>query len=110
MPVGDDRILLSSDGGSMVGLGRPITLRDWHLAQVDLPRAGVGTVLRTLAKAAPALDGLAERLACTDGTSIALLGVHNLIIVRTPDAVLICHRHQAEKIKNLVGKLPEALQ
>src|ERR1700704_304893 len=46
----------------------------------------------------------------SDGTSIALLGVHNLIIVRTPDAVLICHRHQAEKIKNLVGKLPEALQ
>jgi mannose-1-phosphate guanylyltransferase len=45
-----------------------------------------------------------------DGTTIALLGVHNLIIVRTPDAVLICHRHQAEKIKNLVGKLPEALQ
>jgi mannose-1-phosphate guanylyltransferase len=45
-----------------------------------------------------------------DGTSIALLGVHNLIVVRTADAILICHRHQAEKIKNLVGKLPEALQ
>jgi mannose-1-phosphate guanylyltransferase len=45
-----------------------------------------------------------------DGTTIALLGVHNLIVVRTADAVLICHRHQAEKIKNLVGKLPEALQ
>jgi mannose-1-phosphate guanylyltransferase len=46
----------------------------------------------------------------SDGTSIALLGVHNLIVVRTSDAVLICHRHQAEKIKNLVGKLPEGLQ
>ena len=45
-----------------------------------------------------------------DGTAIALLGVHNLIIVRTADAVLICHRHQAEKIKNLVGKLREGLQ
>ena len=45
-----------------------------------------------------------------DGTSIALLGVHNLIVVRTPDAILICHRHQADKIKNLVSKLPEALQ
>jgi mannose-1-phosphate guanylyltransferase len=45
-----------------------------------------------------------------DDTSIALLGVHNLIVVRTQDAVLICHRHQAEKIKNLVGKLPEGLQ
>jgi mannose-1-phosphate guanylyltransferase len=45
-----------------------------------------------------------------DGTTIALLGVHNLIVVRTGDAVLICHRHQAEKIKNLIGKLPPELQ
>jgi mannose-1-phosphate guanylyltransferase len=43
-------------------------------------------------------------------TSVALLGVHNLIVVRTHDAVLICHRHQAEKIKNLIGKVPPELQ
>jgi mannose-1-phosphate guanylyltransferase len=41
---------------------------------------------------------------------VALLGVHNLIVVRTADAILICHRHQAEKIKNLVNKLPPELQ
>src|SRR5205814_7052480 len=35
-----------------------------------------------------------------NGTTIALLGVHNLIVVRTNDAILVCHRHQAEKIKN----------
>lgn len=45
-----------------------------------------------------------------DETQIALLGVHNLIVVRTSDALLICHRHQAEKIKNLVAKLPPELQ
>src|ERR1700751_499162 len=45
-----------------------------------------------------------------EGTTIALLGVHNLIVVRTRDAVLVCHRHQAEKIKNLIGKLPPELQ
>ena len=44
------------------------------------------------------------------GSSIALLGVNNLIVVRTRDAVLVCHRHHAEKIKNLVAKLPEKLQ
>lgn len=44
------------------------------------------------------------------GTRIALLGVHNLIVVRTGDAVLVCHRHQAERIKNLIGKLPPELQ
>ena len=45
-----------------------------------------------------------------EGTKIALLGVHNLIVVRTGDALLVCHRHQAEKIKQLVGKLPPQLQ
>ncbi|MGZ5006011.1 MAG: mannose-1-phosphate guanylyltransferase [Chthoniobacterales bacterium] len=45
-----------------------------------------------------------------DGTKVALLGVHNLIVVRTGDALLVCHRHQAERIKNLIGKLPDELQ
>jgi mannose-1-phosphate guanylyltransferase len=44
------------------------------------------------------------------GSSIALLGVHNLIVVRTGDAVLVCHRRQAEKIKDLIRKLPPELQ
>jgi mannose-1-phosphate guanylyltransferase len=43
-------------------------------------------------------------------TTIALLGVHNLIVVRTGDAILVCHRHQAENIKKLIGKLPLELQ
>ena len=43
-------------------------------------------------------------------TKVALLGVHNLIVVRTEDAILVCNRHDAEKIKNLVGKLPSNLQ
>ena len=41
---------------------------------------------------------------------IALLGVHNLIVVRTADALLICNRRDAEKIKNLVADLPPELQ
>ena len=45
-----------------------------------------------------------------DNTKVALLGVHNLIVVRTADALLVCHRHQAEKVKHLVGKLPPELQ
>ena len=43
-------------------------------------------------------------------TTVALLGVHNLIVVRTGDAILICHRHEAERIKNLVANLPPELQ
>jgi mannose-1-phosphate guanylyltransferase len=43
-------------------------------------------------------------------TTVALVGVHNLIVVRTGDAILICDLHDAEKIKKLVGKLPHELQ
>lgn len=57
-----------------------------------------------------ALDS-SDNVIFNDGeTTIALLGVHNLIVVKTGDAILICHRHQAEKIKNLVGRLPPELQ
>lgn len=41
---------------------------------------------------------------------IALLGVSDLIVVDTPDALLVCHRHDAEKIKHLVAKVPPELQ
>jgi mannose-1-phosphate guanylyltransferase len=40
---------------------------------------------------------------------IALLGVDNLIIVQTEDALLIANRHQADAIKKLSDKLPETL-
>src|SRR6059058_811155 len=60
--------------------------------------------------AVTALDSTNNIVFDQNGTTIALLGVHNLIVVRTGDAVLICHRHQAEKIKDLVGSLPSELQ
>jgi mannose-1-phosphate guanylyltransferase len=41
---------------------------------------------------------------------IALLGVENLIIVNTGDALLVCPRDQAERLKELVAGLPPALQ
>jgi mannose-1-phosphate guanylyltransferase len=44
------------------------------------------------------------------GTTVALLGVRDLIVVRTQDALLICHRHEAERIKELTGKIPPELQ
>src|SRR5436309_11772876 len=57
-----------------------------------------------------ALDSSNNIIFDKGGSSIALLGVHNLIVVRTGDAVLVCHRRQAEKIKDLIGKLPPELQ
>ncbi len=42
--------------------------------------------------------------------NIALLGVSDLIVVQTADATLICHRHEAERIKQLTGKVAAELQ
>jgi len=39
------------------------------------------------------------------GHLIATIGVKDLVIVHTPDATLICHRDQAERIKELHGKV-----
>ncbi len=43
------------------------------------------------------------------GSRIALLGVDDLIVVQTADAVLIANRHQADAIKKLADLLPPEL-
>jgi mannose-1-phosphate guanylyltransferase len=61
-------------------------------------------------RAITALDSSNNIVFEENGTTVALLGVHDLIVVRTPDALLVCHRHEAERIKDLIGKLPAELQ
>ena len=41
---------------------------------------------------------------------LALVGVSDLIVVHTQDSILVCHRHEVERVKNLVGNLPEEFQ
>ena len=41
---------------------------------------------------------------------LALVGVNDLIVVQTADSILVCHRHEVERVKNLVGSLPEEFQ
>lgn len=41
---------------------------------------------------------------------VALFGVQDLIVVDTGDALLVCHRSEAENIKKLVPLVPERLQ
>ena len=43
-------------------------------------------------------------------TKVALLGVHNLIVIRTGDTILVCNRRDAERVKDLVAQLPPELQ
>ena len=61
-------------------------------------------------RAITALDSSNNIVFEENGTTVALLGVHDLIVVRTKDALLVCHRHEAEGIKHLIGKLPPEVQ
>jgi mannose-1-phosphate guanylyltransferase len=45
-----------------------------------------------------------------DKVRVALLGVKDLIVVQTPDAILVCNRHEVENVKKLVASLPENMQ
>jgi mannose-1-phosphate guanylyltransferase len=46
----------------------------------------------------------------TSGRQVALAGVQDLIVIDTGDALLVCHRDEAENIKKIVPLVPEALQ
>lgn len=57
-----------------------------------------------------ALDSSGNIVFSDQPTMVGLLGVKDLIVVRTGDALLICHRAEAEQIKRLVAGLPAELQ
>jgi mannose-1-phosphate guanylyltransferase len=38
---------------------------------------------------------------------IAAIGVHNLVVVETPDAILICPRERAQDVGKIVKKLED---
>lgn len=44
------------------------------------------------------------------GKQVALAGVNNLVVIDTGDALLVCHRDEAENIKKIVPLVPEVLQ
>jgi mannose-1-phosphate guanylyltransferase len=47
---------------------------------------------------------------CSGKKLVGLIGVNDLIVVQTEDALLVCNRHDAEKIKELVTQIPAELQ
>jgi mannose-1-phosphate guanylyltransferase len=56
------------------------------------------------------LDAAHNIVFSEDKLCVALLGVSDVIVVQTKDAILICNRHEAERIKHLVAKIPPAIQ
>lgn len=55
-------------------------------------------------------QGSRNNIALSNGRLIALCGVENLIVIETPDAVLVCHRDAAQDIKKLQPLLPQELR
>ncbi|MFM8364097.1 MAG: mannose-1-phosphate guanylyltransferase [Verrucomicrobiota bacterium] len=49
-------------------------------------------------------------IAVSNGRLVALCGVDNLVVVETPDAILVCHRDAVQKVKDLQPLLPEELK
>jgi mannose-1-phosphate guanylyltransferase len=53
--------------------------------------------------------GASHNIAISNGRTIALCGVKDLVVVETADAILVCHRDAVQDIKQLVGQLPKEL-
>jgi mannose-1-phosphate guanylyltransferase len=60
--------------------------------------------------AVTARDASGNIVYTTENKHVALMGVRDLIVVQTADALLVCHRDEAEKIKHLVADVPVELQ
>jgi mannose-1-phosphate guanylyltransferase/mannose-6-phosphate isomerase len=51
------------------------------------------------------LDGAANTFICAEHRLVAAIGVDDLVIVETPDAVLVAHRDEAQRVRQLVEEL-----
>jgi mannose-1-phosphate guanylyltransferase/mannose-6-phosphate isomerase len=51
------------------------------------------------------LDGVSNSLVRAESRIVAVIGVHDLIVVETPDAVLVVHKDQVQRVKQVVDHL-----
>jgi len=75
----------------------------WNAVYELLPRDGHGNVLRSEALAEASSGNYVD----AQGKLVALLGVRDLLVVDTPDALLIADRSRAQEVGDLVKKLEQ---
>jgi mannose-1-phosphate guanylyltransferase len=95
------RVLMVESGFDWDDVGSWTAIAKYLATEGDGNHAN--TALRTL-------DAGDNIVFCEQPKTVALLGVRDLIVVETADALLVCSRHEAEKIKQLVTKVPPELQ
>ncbi len=79
----------------------------WTAIAKYLADRGAGNVANSETKT---LDATGNIVFSEQKSLVALIGVSDLIVVQTADALLICHRHEAEKIKQLVAAVSPEMQ
>jgi mannose-1-phosphate guanylyltransferase/mannose-6-phosphate isomerase len=73
----------------------------WSALADIAPRDGAGN----FAQGDVVLEGASNCYARSDGMLTALLGVQDLVVVTTQDAVLVAHKSEAQNVKKIVDKL-----
>ena len=77
----------------------------WTALPKHLPRDAARNAVR-----GPVVIVNAEHnIAVSNGRVIALVGVNDLVVVETADAILVCHRDAVQDIKKLMPQLPKQL-
>ncbi|MGB0334422.1 MAG: mannose-1-phosphate guanylyltransferase [Opitutales bacterium] len=76
---------------------------EWPAVARHYPHNEAGNVVRGQAELLEASDNIVY---CRDENHlVALLGVKDLIVVKTEDATLVCHKDKAQEIKELVKRI-----
>jgi len=75
----------------------------WTALAGHLPKDGAGNSVRGPVFAVDS----SGNIGVSNGRVVALCGVKDLIVVETPDAVLVCHRDSVQDIKKLLPLLPK---
>jgi mannose-1-phosphate guanylyltransferase len=76
----------------------------WSALPSHLPTDKKGNTLRGNITAVDSQDTLAI---AQGGRQIALLGTKNLVVVDTPDALLVCPKNRVQEVKRLMALLPK---
>jgi mannose-1-phosphate guanylyltransferase len=77
----------------------------WTALPAHLPQDAAGNTVR----GAVATVDARNNIALSNGRTIALVGVSDLVVVETADAVLVCRRDAVQEIKKLMPQLPKEL-
>ncbi len=77
----------------------------WTSLPPHLHTDGAGNAL----KGTVVVENAQNNIVIGGGRVIALVGVKDLVVVETPDAVLVCHRDAVQDIKKLMPSLPKDL-